>query len=251
MDLLGEAVGDRAEDPGEASWLGNRDGAVAVFHRGVDLGPGLRGLAQLEAGFSGQSDRPSRAEEGNLVRVDPARGNLHRQRALGIGGRGLDIVAEGAEEVLQGARRESGLDDGGFVGEVEDDILAGVLGGGATRHGGDEERGMALLVQALHDLDDLRRCAGARQADDPIEGASPRELGGGAGISRALACPLAVHGVGLRDEPRGAASNDGDVLAVGGQRVRGKLGDAAPQVGLADDFIVSTRHCCSPGVWNK
>ena len=160
-------------------------------------------------------------------------------------------MSEGAEEVLQGARRESCLDDGGLVGEVEDDFLARVFGGGAARDGGDEQGGTALLVQALHDLDDLRRRAGARQADDPIERASPREFGGGVGVSRALARPLAVHGVGLRDEPRGAASNDGDVLAVGGQRVRGKLGDAAPQVGLADDFIVSTRHCCSPGVWNK
>ena len=70
-------------------------------------------------------------------------------------------MSEGAEEVLQGARRESGLDHGGLVGEVEDDLLAGVLGGGTARHRGDEERGTALLVQALHDLDDLRRRAGA------------------------------------------------------------------------------------------
>ena len=55
VDLLGEAVRDRAEDPGEASGLGDRYGAVAVFHRGVDLGPRLRGLTQLESGFRGQS----------------------------------------------------------------------------------------------------------------------------------------------------------------------------------------------------
>jgi len=55
----------------------------------VDAVHSLTDLCEaLESGFRGQSDRPSRAEEGNLIRVDPARRNLHRQRALSVGGRG-------------------------------------------------------------------------------------------------------------------------------------------------------------------
>ena len=242
--FLAEALGDRAEHPGEAPRLGDGDGAVAVLHRRVRLGPRLGGLAELQAGLVGEPDGPAGAQERDLVGVDPALGELGVQRELGVGGGRGDVMAERGAEVGQGAGGETGLDHGLLVGEAEDDFGGGEGGGGSAADRCDQQARGAALGQAAQDVDDLSGGSRSGQADDAVVAAVPGELRRSERVARSLALALAGGGVRLGDEPRGAASDDCQGFAVAGERGGVDFQCAPPQPRLAGDLFKGLGHPC-------
>ena len=116
-DLVGEPGGRFAEVPGDPARRRDRDRAVPVLHRGVRLGPRLRGLAHLERRLVGEADGPAAAEERELLGVDERGVELLGDRGPGVGDRPVEVLAErGAEEGQRGGR-EAGLHDRLLVGE--------------------------------------------------------------------------------------------------------------------------------------
>ena len=83
-DVVGHGRVGGAQDPDQAGGAGEADRSVAVFHRGVALGVGLGGLAELERRLVRDPDRPAVAQEDEVVEGGRVVGQRHRDRALGV-----------------------------------------------------------------------------------------------------------------------------------------------------------------------
>ncbi|MNI71733.1 hypothetical protein D3C73_1276220 [compost metagenome] len=116
-----QALGLVSEQPGDAAGGGDGDGAVAVFHCGVGLGPALHGFAHLKAGFVGQPNRPAGAEEGELLGIQEFLGNLCRHCVTGILDCLLYINVKAGQQVDQRRGSESGLHHGALIGVLKAD----------------------------------------------------------------------------------------------------------------------------------
>src|SRR5689334_15931272 len=68
-DIAHEIGVVEAQHPDERPETSDADRAVAVLERGVGLRPGLSGLAQLERRLGGEPDRPSVAEDDEMLEV--------------------------------------------------------------------------------------------------------------------------------------------------------------------------------------
>ena len=128
---------------------------MAVFHSRVNLGPGLRSFAQLQARLVGQADGPCGAQEGDLLGVHPALGDFALKCALGVICGACDIVSQAVAEVSQSGSGETSLDDGFFISEVQNNLNICVGGCGAIAHSGDQDIGNTAFFQSAQNIDDF------------------------------------------------------------------------------------------------
>lgn len=242
--LLGEPLGRRADHPGGGARGGDAYGAVAVFHRGVRLGPRQGRLAHLQGGLVRETDGPAASQEAELAALHEAFGQRSLQRGARVGDRLLGVQAEVGAQERERRRREAGLDDGPLVGEVQDDHVVGGGDDRCVRVTDDGGRPDAALDRGQQ-LDDLGRRAGPGQRDEAVVGAPCRELRGRERVGLALPGLLAQRGEGLRHEPRGAAAHDRDALPRRGQLgglARGQTRRARPALRLAVQLVLDMAH---------
>jgi hypothetical protein len=94
-------------------------------------------------------DAPAGAEEYEVVEPGGVVRKRHRDGALGVGDRGLEILAQVRAEQRERAGREPCLHDGALVGEAQRDQVAGHLGRGRVRdrrdHRGERRFGLHPL----------------------------------------------------------------------------------------------------------
>jgi hypothetical protein len=135
------------------------------------------------------------------------------------------------------ARGEPRLNDGPLVGEVQRDGVAREVGDGGVDDRGDRGGERGFLPHALDRPDGLRGRAASADHDRAIDRAIDGQLGGCEGVgdpeSHVQLGP--AGGIGLRDEPAGAAPQGHDPLAGVGKhqhRVGGERLGAPPAVGL-------------------
>ena len=133
----------------------DRNGAVAVFHGRVNLGPRLRGFAQLEARLVGQANGPRGAQEGDLLGIHPALGDFALECALSVICGARNIVSEAVAEVGQSGGGKTSLDDGLFVCEVQNDLFVSEGGCRTVANSGDQDVGNTAFFQAAQNVDDF------------------------------------------------------------------------------------------------
>ena len=232
-----------AERPDHAPRPRDADRPVPILHRRVRLGPRLRRLPQFERRLVRQADAPSHAQEYEVV----DRRGLDRQRHLegtfGVLDRGAQVLVQARAQERQRARREPRLHHRALVGEREPDDL---VGGTCDRRSLDaHDRDTSRAPHPLEVAHDLGRGAAAGDRDHGGVRAIERRFGGRERVRLALPERSAERGVGLRDEPRGAAADGRGARTGGGERrafPRADLGGAAPARGLRGDLARDFAH---------